>query len=263
MSKTSRLPPLTPPPDGIDFYESLEGMRVQVNNARVVGQPMPLGETWVVGDNGASGGTFTPRGGIVIGPTDFNPERVKLDDTLYPGTWPALDVGTRFTSPVIGVVHYNFGNFELLVTELVSTDTVGAVTQKLLLLVGTATALTVATFNVENLGGNDTEADFDARAAQIVNHLRSPDILVLEEMQDNDGASGSGDPDATTTFTTLIAAIARAGGPTYQFQQINPLGGQDGGSRGATSALVSCTTLHGWLCRPPGRRCHHTYDCDL
>ena len=63
---------------------------------------------------------------------------------------------------------------------------------------------------------------------------------ILEEMQDNDGASGSGDPDAATTFTTLIAAIARAGGPTYQFQQINPLGGQDGGSRGATSALVSC-----------------------
>ena len=30
--------------DGIDFYESLEGMRVQVNNARVVGQPMPLGK---------------------------------------------------------------------------------------------------------------------------------------------------------------------------------------------------------------------------
>jgi uncharacterized protein len=218
--------------DGIDFYESLEGMRVQVNNARVVGPTNAFGETWVVGDNGASGGTFTPRGGIVIGPTDFNPERVKLDDTLYPGTWPPLDVGARFTSPVIGVVHYNFGNFELLVTELVSTDTVGAVTPETTLLVGTATALTVATFNVENLGGNDTEADFDARAAQIVNHLRSPDILILEEMQDNDGASGSGDPDATTTFTTLIAAIARAGGPTYQFQQIDPLDGQDGGEPG-------------------------------
>jgi predicted extracellular nuclease len=222
-----------PDQDGIDFYESLEGMLVQVNNARVVGPTNVFGETWVVGDNGPSGGTLTPRGGILISPTDFNPERIQLDDTLYPGIWPTLNVGTRFTnSPVIGIVSYSFGNFEVLVTQLVTPDTTGAVTPEITNLVGTATALTVVTFNVENLAGNATPEEFVARAAQIVMHLRSPDILVLEEMQDNDGATDSDNTDATTTFTTLIAAITGAGGPTYQFQQINPARNQDGGEPG-------------------------------
>jgi predicted extracellular nuclease len=38
--------------------------------------------------------------------------------------------------------------------------------------------------------------------------------------------------DATTTYNTLIAAITTAGGPTYQFRQIDPLDGQDGGEPG-------------------------------
>ena len=220
--------------DGIDFYESLEGMLVQVNDARVVGPTNDFGETWVVGDNGASGGAFTLRGGIIISPTDFNPERIQLDNTLYPlaAIWPTLDVGARFTSPVIGVVSYGFGNFVVLVTQPVSTDTSGAVTPETTSLAGSVTALTVATFNVENLAGNATAAEFAARAAQIVNHLRSPDVLVLEEIQDNDGATNSGNTEATTTFAMLIAAIGEAGGPTYQFQQINPQDGQDGGQPG-------------------------------
>ena len=125
-----------PDQDGIDFYESLEGMLVQVNNARVVGPTNDFGETWVVGDGGANGGAFTPRGGIIISSTDFNPERIQLDDTLYLGAWPTLDVGARFTSPVIGVVDYNFGNFEVLVTELVSTETSGAVMPEITNLAG-------------------------------------------------------------------------------------------------------------------------------
>ena len=254
-----------PDQDGIDFYESLEGMLVQVNNARVVGPTNDFGGTWVVGDNGASGGAFTLRGGIISSPTDFNPERIQLDNTLYPlaAIWPTLDVGARFTSPVIGVVSYGFGNFEVLVTQPVSTDTSDAVTPETTSLVGSATALTVATFNVENLAGNATAAEFAARAAQIVNHLRSPDVLVLEEMQDNDGATNGGNTEATTT-AILIAAIGAAGGPTYQFQQINPQDGQDGGQPGGTSAIVSsvqpCT---GWLSRRKPRECHHGDDCGL
>ena len=98
------------------------------------------------------------------------------------------------------VVSYGFGNFEVLVTQPVSTDTSDAVAPETTSLVGSATALTVATFNVENLAGNVTAAEFAVRAAQIVNHLRSPDVLVLEEMQDNDGATNGGNTEATTTF---------------------------------------------------------------
>ena len=40
--------------DGLDFWESLEGMRVQVDNPVAVGPTHPFGETPVVGDDGAN-----------------------------------------------------------------------------------------------------------------------------------------------------------------------------------------------------------------
>jgi predicted extracellular nuclease len=65
-----------------------------------------------------------------------------------------------------------------------------------------------------------------------VNHLRSPDLIAIEEIQDSDGATNSTVTDATATWNALIAAIVAEGGPTYQFRQINPVDDQDGGEPG-------------------------------
>jgi hypothetical protein len=221
--------------DGIDFYESLEGMRVRVNNGVVVGPTNGFNETWVLGDLGLLAGPRTARGGILITPTDFNPERIQLDDSLYPGgaaAWPDLSVGARLTSPAVGVLDYNFGNFEVLVTEVLSYDTSREVQRETTALTGSDTELTVATFNVENLGGNAAPAEFAERASQIVNNLGSPDIVVLEEIQDNNGATNDSVTDASVTFSTLIDAILIEGGPQYTFSQIDPADDQDGGQPG-------------------------------
>src|SRR4028119_2456798 len=71
-----------PTTEGIDFYESLEGMLVQVNNPVVVGPTNNLGEFYVLPDNGANATGRTNRGGIAVSATDFNPERIQIDDTL-------------------------------------------------------------------------------------------------------------------------------------------------------------------------------------
>jgi predicted extracellular nuclease len=60
-----------PAQDGIDFYESLEGMLVQVNNAVAVGPTSDFGEIPVLADNGENAGTRTSRGGIAIQPGDL------------------------------------------------------------------------------------------------------------------------------------------------------------------------------------------------
>jgi predicted extracellular nuclease len=65
-----------------------------------------------------------------------------------------------------------------------------------------------------------------------VNHLRSPDLIAIEEIQDANGPTNNGVTDATATWNALIAAISAAGGPAYQFRQINPLNNQDGGEPG-------------------------------
>ncbi len=69
----------------------------------------------------------------------------------------------------------------------------------------------------------------------IVNNLAAPDIVGLEEIQDNNGATGgTGSPvvDANVTLDRLVAAIQAAGGPTYSYRQINPVAHQDGGEPG-------------------------------
>ena len=68
--------------DGIDFYESLEAMRVRLNNAVAVGPRSAFGEIPVVGDRGDRAGLRTARGGVIVRPNDFNPERIHLDDVL-------------------------------------------------------------------------------------------------------------------------------------------------------------------------------------
>lgn len=221
--------------DGIDFYESLEGMRVQVNNAVAVGPTSDFNEIFVVADGGVNGGIYTARGGILIRPTDFNPERIQLDDTIYPGapaSWPQVNVGARLTSSAIGVLDYGFGNFELLVTDTFTVDTSTQVVREVTPLTGSDERVTIGTFNVENLGGTASAAEFATRAELIVNNLGWPDIVVLEEMQDNNGATNDGTVDATNTFNNLISAIQSAGGPAYSFAQINPVNNADGGQPG-------------------------------
>jgi uncharacterized protein len=213
--------------DGIDFYESLEGMRVQINNAVAVGPTSNFGEIPVVGDLGARATTRTVRGGIVIAADDFNPERVFLDDALTP--LPEVNVGDKFTR-VEGVLDYSFGNFKLLPTVPVTTLTGGLIPETT---AATATdQLSVASFNVENLDPQDAPDKFRRLAEQIVHNLKSPDILGLMEVQDNNGAVNDGVVDANVTFNRLISAIPAAGGPGYQFRSIDPVDDQDGGEPG-------------------------------
>jgi predicted extracellular nuclease len=213
--------------DGIDFYESLEGMRVQVNDALAVGPTNAFGEIPVVGDDSASAGIDTVRGGVVIAPDDFNPERIFLDDTLLPT--PVVNVGDSFSTPVVGVLDYSFGNFKLNVTEpLTGVD--GGLEQEVTR-APSDREIAVATYNVENLDPSDGPA-FARHAELIVDHLRSPDLIAIEEIQDNDGLTDSAVTDASATWDALVAAITAAGGPVYDYRQIDPVDGEDGGQPG-------------------------------
>jgi predicted extracellular nuclease len=217
-----------PATDGIDFYESLEGMLVRINNAVVVGPTNSFGEIPVVADNGVNAGLRSARGGLVISSDDFNPERLTLDDTAV--STPTVNVGDGFAS-VTAIVDYSFGNFKFDITEPLTPINNG-LSAETTTLVATSAQLTVGSFNVQNLAPTDSPAKFAALAAQIVNGLRTPDIVALMEIQDNSGATDDGVVDATTTFSALITAIQNAGGPAYQFRNINPVNDQDGGAPG-------------------------------
>jgi uncharacterized protein len=224
--------------DGIDFYESLEGMVVQVNDAVVVGPAHffsgsnPNTEIDVLGDNGANALERTPRGGVIIQPNTFNPERIIFNDLLVNG--PKLpqtaNVADTFPGATIGVMDYSFGNFKLMVSSLPNLVS-GGLTQEVTT-AQTGSELAVSTFNVENLCPTDPQSKFDTLASLLINNLKSPDVVSVEEIQDNNCTVDDGTVDASVTWSMLIQAIQSAGGPTYDYRQIDPVNDQDGGAPG-------------------------------
>jgi predicted extracellular nuclease len=223
-----------PASDGIDFYESLEGMRVRLDD------PVAVGPTHVFTGSSTEipvlarpdGGPRTPRGGIIVGPSDFNPERLILENGVV-SSFPMLNVGDHFVGPVVGVMDYAFGNYKLLVSEaLPPTAGTGVTPESTALVTSAPGQLTVASFNAENLDPTDPQSKFDGLARIIVTNLGAPDLLSVEEIQDDDGATDSGTVSATTTISRLLAAISAAGGPAYSSRGIDPQNDQDGGEPG-------------------------------
>ena len=230
--------------DAIDFYESLEGMRLQANDGAVVGATRSFGEITLLPDEGSwATGLRTARGGILLGGyEDPNPERIIVDDEilrdLAPPPRPAkampdMNVGDSLTSPVIGPLDYSFSNYKIQATSTPLFSSGGLVRETTAS--PTDHEVSVATFNVENLAGTDPQAKYDHLAELIVNNLRAPDIIGIEEVQDNDGvAGGTGSTvvDASVAWARLVQAIQAAGGPTYQHRQIDPVDDAEGGAPG-------------------------------
>ena len=227
-----------PAQDGIDFWESLEGMRLAVADAVAVGPTNNFGEVTVVSSLQTAAGTWTPRGGLVVRnltgtgnyqPGDFNPERLILDDLIL-GSMPGVNVGDGFADDPVGVLDQSFGAFKLLITEDPGRDDNGLLRE-----VATPTGpqeLAVATFNVENLSVLDSDAKLSALASQIVHNLRSPDLIAIEEMQDDSGRANDGTTAADLSWQRLIESIVLAGGPRYDYRQIDPENNADGGAPG-------------------------------
>lgn len=217
-----------PEMDGLDFFECLESMLVQVNNAVVVGPTNAYKEIVVLADNGQGAGVRSARGGIVLRKNDFNPERIILDDLLT--ILPDVSVGDRIENPIIGVLDYSFGTFRILPKQRL-TVIPGNLKAEIVEAVP-AGEFTISAFNLQNLDPSDGQKRFNDLAKVIVTNLGSPDILSLEEVQDNNGAIDGTVVAADQTYQMLVKEIQLLGGPKYEYFDIAPEPNQDGGETG-------------------------------
>ncbi|WP_079509959.1 DUF6359 domain-containing protein [Mesobacillus jeotgali] len=216
-----------PAEDGIDFYESLEGMRIGVESPQVIG-PQKYGEVPVIA-NKVDGKVYSPQGGILLTKESSNPERLFL---LINRDFVAK-TGDRFNGLVTGVVSYSFSNFKILVDQ----DTLPELTEAqfvedLTKLETEKDKLTIASYNIENFSAKTDAAKTKRIADSIINNLKSPDIIGLVEVQDNDGQTASGSSDASMSYQALIDEITAQGGPAYSWTDIAPEYNQDGGAPG-------------------------------
>ncbi|RRQ70610.1 endonuclease/exonuclease/phosphatase [Streptomyces griseofuscus] len=225
--------PLQPEKYALDYYESLEGMNVQVKDAHVVTATDRYAELWV---------TVKPhehhdsRGGTVYGSYDSqNTGRLQIQSLGATADFPKANVGDTLTGTTTGPLDFNqYGGYTLVAGQIGTLKSGGLqreTTEK-----QTGKQLAVATYNVENLDPSDKT--FDQHAAAIVHNLQSPDIVSLEEIQDNNGATDDGTVDASVTVNKLIDAIVAAGGPKYDWRSIDPVNDKDGGEPGGNIRQV-------------------------
>ncbi|PPQ68328.1 hypothetical protein CVT24_004809 [Panaeolus cyanescens] len=207
---------LEPTKYGMDFWESLEAQLVTIRKPTATAFQNNFGEFWVYGDWKVTG--KNARGGISItfgpgGIPDGNPETViigpPLDGTKNPQT--AVGIGL---SDITGIVTYRFGFFYVLP---LTAPTVVSVPS-------------AAIPPVENM--SPKSAHIPAVASHIGNLLQTPDIMFVQEIQDNSGPTDDGTVSANATLTALVDAIAAVSNVRYQFATVDPVNNQDGGQPG-------------------------------
>ncbi|WP_052402071.1 5'/3'-nucleotidase SurE [Muricoccus aerilatus] len=217
-------------------YERLEGMLVRVEDPLVVGPTNNFGEIFTVASGGAGASGLNSRGDLLIsggapafGYTDtvggdLNPERIQLDPGLGISL-PNVSTGARLGG-VTGVVGYDFGNYQVLATASPAVVQASPLTKAPSSLTGDANHLLVGSYNAENLDPGDGQSRFATIAGEITGKLNSPDIIALQEIQDDTGAADNGVTAADLTLGMITGAIDAAGGPHYALLD-NPFIGND------------------------------------
>ena len=237
---------------GADFWESLEGMRVTLEDVRITSPFRSNFDEQFATPNVGVNPSDNGRGGLTISDTtpgtlqpadkvfDFNPERIQLDDDAGINLPTGLQTGDRL-GDVTGVVNYAFGQYEVNLTQAV-TVTQANLQKEVTTITENFDRIRVASFNVENLApvgqlvdGVATPASkFAGIASAIVTNVKAPEIIALQEVLDNDGATSSSITSASQTLSALIDAIVAAGGPRYvaiDSPPIDNIGGIPGGNQ--------------------------------
>jgi predicted extracellular nuclease len=216
--------------DGLDFYESLEGMRVEIKNAIVVGSVNTYNEIFVIPAELENANIISGEGALVATQIDNNPERMLV--SLPDGYKKSIKIGDRFTVPIIGVLDYEYGNYRVLETNTPEKNRNSSkATLELAKL--NPTEMRIVSYNVNNFTRFDEEKVNDL-ASQIVVDLGLPDILVLQEIQDDTGTTDDGVTSAAKNLNALIGQIYDESGILYHFidpkVSNNSSGGQSGGN---------------------------------
>ncbi|MDQ0841999.1 endonuclease/exonuclease/phosphatase family protein [Streptomyces sp. V1I6] len=229
--------PLAPRTYALDYYESLEGTNIRVGTSRVVGATDPHAELWV---------TVKPwendnrRGGTVYGSYESqNTGRLQIQSLipLAQQPFPKANVGDVLAGTTEGPLDFNqYGGYTLTARTLGTVEDRGLTRERTR--PQRNGELAVATYNVENLDPSDPQEKFDALAKAVVENLASPDILALEEIQDDTGADNDGTVSATQTVKKFTDAIVAAGGPAYEWRSVDPVNNEDGGQPGGNIRQV-------------------------
>lgn len=254
--------------DGVDFWESLESMRIKIRHPRVVGfrggqeefeslKPKTYLNLFVKPDGNIWGSRETPRGGVIVDEEkqSYNPDIVQIISNHLTKPFDVerfFTVGMQVDGSVEGVLIYEknlFGDGEyVMVLPEHQPDLLqfveGLSEDPILLsdpgrpkstLTTSPSHLTVATINVENLAGYQLRRlEETARSVQI--SMACPDIVNFVEIQDENGQDFEGDGSAEVTLQRLVEFIDCD--KNYRWVNIDPIANAEGGQPGGNIRMA-------------------------
>lgn len=172
---------------------------------------------------------------------DANPEAITIGSPLDGSSNPLDSKMGDVVGDITGVVNYAFGTYRILpLTSIAVTKPASAEFGPASFASdGTCLGITVGDYNCENLMPNS--AHMPKVIDQIITKLRTPDLLFLQEVQDNSGDANDGTTSANVTLATLAGGIEAASGVKYAWAEVEPVNNQDGGQPGGN---IRCAYLY-------------------
>jgi predicted extracellular nuclease len=234
------------------FLNSLESMLVSIEAGQTFIAPSNLFGDYVLildADKPAGGVVRTEQGGVLV--DHQNPLR------WYPGfrishyaDAPRVNVGSKLLTRISGPLNYRVEAYQVMVRHPIEVENfdLPMSTSRLKPEPGFLSIMTMNGFNLDmhvespslvKNPGQDIDDDWgDGRFHTLANALvlqaNVPDIVALQEIQDNDGAEMSLMVDANSTYEGLIRTIRDLGGVEYHWVDIPPEVGADGGQPGGS-----------------------------
>ena len=221
-----------PETEALDYWESLEGMLVEVTKPKVTG-PQYKGDIYVLpGDY--KGQKLNNIGGVNLRPGVQNTEVLPI--TV--GNSFVAKAKDYFNENISGVVTYKNKTYKIDPSSVpVIQD--GGLKREVSKIYPSEDKLTIASYNIENFSANNNghdetpEEKVDKIANSFIKEVHSPDIITLIEVQDNNGGVSDGTVDGVKSGEKLAQRIKSFGGPEYKYTEIAPVDGKDGGKPGA------------------------------
>lgn len=269
---TGPIGSLEPDAEAIDFYESLESMRVKITNPIVVApyDGQYNRNIYYLAPEDTPADCLSYRGGMMYNSYNATPlinvqgkkcfssaQEAGFDGKSPPG------VGSSYDGDVVGIIDFETAKFvsryRVIATEkLPELKLSNALEPEKSQIEFNENALNVVSYNLKNFsawnagqnistGKTPKYTTKDAERAgdfadHFINQLKAPDVIALIEVQSDSGLDDNGNVSSTETLDLLLSEIKKIdAAPPYEKLWINPENNTDGGAPGAN---IRCAFLY-------------------
>ncbi len=174
--------------NSVDFFESIEGMRVSISSALVVGVSQEDNSIKVIPESGKYSNSKSFREGLLAGDLIYHPDVITVARKLLP--IPIVNIGDVFLDDIVGIVDYSYGEYKVFVTEITNNIRRGA-REEITELSAVGDNLVTAFINCDDLSPKSSLVGNSAKVNKLIEeiafNLKGPDIVALSGLLDDSG----------------------------------------------------------------------------